>query len=152
MGERKKRPHLKLDHTCHILVYENLFTIHCLVKYFLISDCIEDSFEFLFQFAILLLTSAHQKWPSFVFFERMRGDPDLAASWKAHPLDFIQTNRLNKKAPSGEKKPGTKRGGPGEDGGLYMRRLYKCVDTICQHQLHCPIFHLRKHQNLNYFY
>ena len=81
--------------------------MHCLVKYFLISDCIEDSFEFLFQFAILsarLLTSAHQKWPSIVVFERMRGDPDLAASWKAHPLDFIQTNRLNKKAPSGGKK------------------------------------------------
>ena len=34
---------------------------------------------------------------------------------------------------------------------LYMRRLYKCVDTICQQHLHSPIFHLQWNRNLNSF-
>ena len=82
--------------------------------------------------------------------------------WTIPPLDFI-SNQLPPpavhsawiKKPPRVKKPGTKRSGPAEGvGTLYMRRLYKCADTICQLRLYCQSFHRCWHQNtifLNWF-
>ena len=82
--------------------------------------------------------------------------------WTIPPLDFI-SNQLPPpavhsawiKKPPRVKKPGTKRSGPAEGvGTLYMRRLYKCADTICQLCLYCQSFHRCWHQNtifLNWF-
>ena len=75
--------------------------------------------------------------------------------WTIPPLDFI-SNQLPPpavhsawiKKPPRVKKPGTKRSGPAEGvGTLYMLRLYKCADTICQLCLYCQSFHRCWHQN-----
>ena len=153
MGERKKRPHLKLDPDLSRSSLWKLIhnTLPCKIIFCaqtVLKTALNSCFNLQFCYWPLLIKNGLH-----LYFLK---ECEVTLTWLlvgrlTHSTSSKPTAWI-KKPPRVKKNPGTKRGGPGEDGGLYMRRLYKCVDTICQHQLHCPIFHLRKHQNLNYFY